>query len=540
MSVGLNVPITSSWDGKGVKHAAKELGALDSLASKLTKRLAGAFTVGAIGKFAKDSVNAFTQANKQFTVMSQTLNNLGLSVGITKLEDFFNRLELQFGKDKSVLIPAFQTLINSTHDYAKSQQLLNLALDVSAGSGKDLGEVSMALGKAYVGQTTALTRLGVGLSAANIKGKSFIDIQKQLTAQFSGAAASAADTYQGKIDKLKVTFDNMKETIGKGIITGLEQAFSGNNITGFQNAMEHTATYVSNIAIGLGVIGQKIADIFSMIPKPILNNLGVLFPLKNLLSDLGKKNQTQANNMLASLADPVAEGLANYKNRLKAAQTAKDAAAAAAKDLAAQKAITDQKKKQLELQKAKAVLDQASKILNLDQAEVVAAMMNESLTQNEMLRLELKKSLLDDNAKSAASFAQQLVASQVAALQLAASNPFGLINADIMSAIKSLQEFAAALAALSEMPPTITRLGGLAAFQAKVAAVPSYESYASPWQFGGASADPVFQSTNAQGVTVTIIDATTGGVNTITQNNSLSGTPATVSRVNPFGAGFNS
>ena len=466
MTIGVNVPVTSSWNDKGFKAAAKDLGVLDGLANKLTKRLAGAFTVGAIGSFAKSSVAAFSQANKQFTVMAQTLNNLGFNVGLTKLEDFFNKLEMQFGKDKSVLIPAFQTLINSTKDYAKSQQLLNLALDVSAGSGKDLGSVAMALGKAYAGQTTALTRLGVGLSTANIKGKTFVDIQKQLTAQFSGSAAMAVDTFQGKMDLLKITYDNMKETIGKGIVDAITNAFSNGNISQFQKAMQNTATYVANIALGLGEVAKEIGRVISAIPKPILDaiasfkNFGVL----GLLQSIGKKKASSTADMLASLNDPVATGLANYNNAKKSAQLAKEAAAAAAKELNNSKALTAEKKKQLELQKARAILDQSAKILDVEQASVVAAMMNESLTQNEMLRLQLKKALLDDNAKAAGDFAMKLADSQIAALQLAAANPFGKINLDILSAIASLQAFQQQLLAL-QVPmksylPTISTAAG--------------------------------------------------------------------------------
>ena len=156
-----------------------------------------------------------------------------------------------------------------------------------------------------------------------------------------------------------------------------------------------------------------------------------------------------------------------------------------------------------------------------------------SLSENEILRLQLKQALINDNAKAAGSYAQALIASQVQQLQLAASNPFGLLNTDIKAATDSLLAMANALKAL-QVPPVITQLSGSAAFAAKVAAVPTYEAYASPWQFGGASADPVYRVTQGN-QTITIVDATSGGVNAITQNNSLNGTPATVSRYNAIG-----
>ena len=177
---GMFFDIISEYKDKGAKAAEKSLLGLDSLANKLTKSLAGYFAFSQIASFGKSSVKAFTEANQAFTVLSNNLGNQGFQISVQQLGDLFDKLETKFGKDKSVLIPAFQTLVNSTGDLTKSQELLNLALDVSAGTGRDLGSVSMALGKAYAGQTTALIRLGIGLSNANIKGKTFVQIQKLL------------------------------------------------------------------------------------------------------------------------------------------------------------------------------------------------------------------------------------------------------------------------------------------------------------------------------------------------------------------------
>ena len=46
----------------------------------------------------------------------------------------------------------------------------------------------------------------------------FTDVQQKLTDLFGGAAAANAETYQGKIAILKVSFDEAKETIGQGLL----------------------------------------------------------------------------------------------------------------------------------------------------------------------------------------------------------------------------------------------------------------------------------------------------------------------------------
>jgi hypothetical protein len=117
-------------------------------------------------------------------------------------------------------------------DVGEAQKLASLAFDVSAGTGKSLEAVSNALGKAYEGSTGALAKLGVGLSAADLKTMSFNDVTKVLSNTFGGQAATNADTYQGKINRLKVAFDETKESIGTALLPILQTllTFISNNI----------------------------------------------------------------------------------------------------------------------------------------------------------------------------------------------------------------------------------------------------------------------------------------------------------------------
>jgi hypothetical protein len=88
---------------------------------------------------------------------------------------------------------------------------LQLALDISASTGKDLGSVTSALSKAYLGNNTALSKLGVGISKADLKAKSFQEITAELSKTFAGSATASANTFQGSIDKLGVASANVKE-----------------------------------------------------------------------------------------------------------------------------------------------------------------------------------------------------------------------------------------------------------------------------------------------------------------------------------------
>jgi hypothetical protein len=142
------------------------------------------------------------------------------------------KTSLATGVADNELRPALQRLAFSTKDAGESQKLLTLALDVSKGSGKDLETVANALAKAHDGQYTALAKLGVGLSAAELKTMSFEEIQIRLTELLGGSAAANAETFQGKIDRLTRGFDEAKESLGTALLPQVERFISFLNNTG--------------------------------------------------------------------------------------------------------------------------------------------------------------------------------------------------------------------------------------------------------------------------------------------------------------------
>lgn len=142
---------------------------------------------------------------------------------IKATEDYISKTQLATGVADNDLRNAFQRLSVSTKDVNSSQKLLNLALDVSKGTGKDLATVTEALAKAYEGQDTKLARLGIGLSAADLKAMDFTQTQVALSNLYGGAAARNAETFQGRIDRLKQGFDEAKESVGTALLPIIER-----------------------------------------------------------------------------------------------------------------------------------------------------------------------------------------------------------------------------------------------------------------------------------------------------------------------------
>ena len=142
---------------------------------------------------------------------------------IKATEDYISKTQLATGVADNDLRNAFQRLSVTTKDVNSSQKLLNLALDVSKGTGKDLATVTEALAKSYEGQDAKLAKLGIGLSAADLKAMDFTQTQIALSNLYGGAASRNAETFQGRIDRLKQGFDEAKESVGTALLPIIER-----------------------------------------------------------------------------------------------------------------------------------------------------------------------------------------------------------------------------------------------------------------------------------------------------------------------------
>ena len=202
-----------------VDDLKKKLGEADkavennsSKISEFGKKAAAAFAVAAAAavaygtKLAIDGVKAAIEDEQAQLRLANALKEAtgATDAQIKATEEMILQTSLATGVADDELRPAMQRLAVSTKSTEEAQKLLALALDVSKGSGKDLESVANALSKAHDGQETALGRLGIGLSAAELKTMSFTDIQRRLSDLYGGAASENAQTFQGKIDRLKV------------------------------------------------------------------------------------------------------------------------------------------------------------------------------------------------------------------------------------------------------------------------------------------------------------------------------------------------
>jgi hypothetical protein len=230
-----------------VDDLKKKLGEADkavennsSKISEFGKKAAAAFAVAAAAavaygtKLAVDGVKAAIQDEQAQLRLANALREAtgATDAQIKATEDMILQTSLATGVADDQLRPAFQRLAVSTKDTVEAQNLLNLALDISKGRGLELETVANALGRAQDGNTTALGRLGLGLSKAELSTLSFTEVQAKLSDLYGGAAAANAETFQGKIDRLKVGFDEAKESLGVALLPQVERFIGFLNNTG--------------------------------------------------------------------------------------------------------------------------------------------------------------------------------------------------------------------------------------------------------------------------------------------------------------------
>jgi len=207
---------------KGVQTFGDKVSAFGKKAG-LAFAAAGAAAAIYAGKLLKDGVEAAIADEKANALLANTLRNVAGATDetIEKTLAYTRATELATGVTEDDLRPSLNRLTIATGDVQKAIALQTLALDVSAGSGKSLETVTQALAKAQEGNTASLVRLGVGLTAAQLKTMSMDDVTKSLANTFEGAAATSADTYQGKMARLGLAFEDVRDTVGGFVLNAI-------------------------------------------------------------------------------------------------------------------------------------------------------------------------------------------------------------------------------------------------------------------------------------------------------------------------------
>jgi len=234
--MALAIPIITEFDGKGIGKAITEFKNLESASDKIGFAAKNAAKVAAIGFAALAAAGAAVGAvlfkaaqaagedqAQQIKLASQIkATSDATDIQIKGVEDYIDKTQRAVGVADDKLRPAYGRLVSATRDVTKAQDLLNLALDLSAATGKSVETVSSALARAQEGAFGPLEKLGVGYEKGEVKARGFLNVQKDLEERFSGAALAKAETYEGTMDRLRITFEELKEEIGYKVLPFIE------------------------------------------------------------------------------------------------------------------------------------------------------------------------------------------------------------------------------------------------------------------------------------------------------------------------------
>ena len=200
---------------------------VDKVVANAAKAFLGLATAVGTAAFAigVSAVKAAIEDEKAQVSLAQTLRNTTKATDqqIAATEDYIDATARATGIADDQLRPSLDRLVRSTQDVTKAQKLQQLALDIAAGTGKDLAAVTEALGKAYDGNLGALKRIGVPLDENIVKTKDFDGAVKALSETFAGQAAAAAETFAGRMARIKVVTDEAKEQLGFALLPILEK-----------------------------------------------------------------------------------------------------------------------------------------------------------------------------------------------------------------------------------------------------------------------------------------------------------------------------
>jgi len=271
--MAINIPIISSLDGKGFEKALLQLKALETNSQRAGFIMGKAFlpavaALGALSVIAGKSVKAAIDDEAAQVQLAKALKNVtgATDAQIAAVEQQIRAMQMATGVADDELRPAFASILRGTNDITEANKGLALAMDVSAGTGKNLGEVSDALAKAYGGNYKALKQLSPELYQMIKDGASLDSVMAALADTFGGSAAAAAGTAQGQFKRLNVALDEAKESIGKALLPAILTVLP--YLTKFGNwAADHVgvlmAVGTAIAAISTALIGFKAAQVIA-------------------------------------------------------------------------------------------------------------------------------------------------------------------------------------------------------------------------------------------------------------------------------------
>jgi hypothetical protein len=415
----VNINIAAEFTGK---KAFKQADSATTQLTKSVKKLAGTFGA-AFGaqqfiSYGKRAVKAFADSELEATRLRTAVTNLGLAFAAPEIDRYIDKIELATGVNRDQLQPSFLTLLRTTGSLAKSQELLNLSLDIAASEGLSVTSVAERLSQAYVGQARGLRALNLGLTTAELNTADFESIQRKLTSLFGGQGEAAANSYTASIAKLAIASEQASEIIGQGLVDSLMILSGNTTVDDLAQDMLDAARNTRDFTRSLSELVNMAGAPLKFVAGGIAEIVRVTSPLVQLLiegdpSGFMKRKTPSPNSAPAAgfngqtfYADAQKNAEAIAKAETAARKRAAELLAIKRKQQALEGKILKDKRLQNAIDKANLALNKGSDIFDIDQIQIAAALSNQTeqlgrastaaqalQIANDIARLNVKRSI---------------------------------------------------------------------------------------------------------------------------------------------------
>jgi len=391
----LLVSAVTTFDGKALGKGEKQIGAFDKTVKTLGKTFAATFGAAAMLSYGKNAVKAFAENEKSAKRLEMVLKNIGLGFDTAAIEKNLSDISAKFGYEGEVLRESFQKLVTVTGDTAKAQDLLNLSLDVAAGSGESLATVNADLAAAVVGNTKGLRKYNLGLTQTELKTLDLNDAVKLLSRTFGGAGEAELKTFSGQMRVLREAADDAQETIGTGLVDAFGILAGEQGIGKATDAMDKFSESIKYALIGMAELvsfetptGTK--SLFGLLLTPIMRSLEA-GPLGALIR-LGERASIKPKPFTTPMT---VSGSTDTQGKIE-----RDRAKAAAEAAKREKERLALLRKQALAEKNKLSLSKAAAVFDTNRISIAAAL-RATYDKDTILRLEALQAIENDNGELA-------------------------------------------------------------------------------------------------------------------------------------------
>ncbi len=307
-------------------EAGRATTAMGRLGQSITKhataiRNAGLIAGAAMLLFAKQSISAFADAEKQQAMLSQAYGRFPKLNDVTRksFDDLNTSIMNLTGTDDDALAAAEGMLARFDLTGTQIQQLIPLVNDYAILMGKDVVDASSSIGKALLGNARALKDMGINFKATGDRGKDLATIMELLQEKAGGAGKAFGAGTAGQLAIANQNFENLKESVGEALVPALQGLVAVvRSLVGFFTGLSDPT---KRLVMGLGALSAVV-----MIATPRIIAMKAAMVTAGIAGGSLRTGVRNAGSMIAGIGGPITIGLAALALWIKGNEDARAAA----------------------------------------------------------------------------------------------------------------------------------------------------------------------------------------------------------------------